>query len=658
MRVQAALSLLGIVVLVSAGTGVARWRRLPPIIQPNPNTERAGMLRDGVLTISLEAKPSLWHVDGPSHPPMTIEAFAEAGKAPMMPGPLVRATLGTEIRFSIRNSLATPLTFLIPGTTHGGPDRYDAMDSIVVAPGATGVLRTKPTAPGNYIYRATTPSIATQFTHLTGVLAGALVIDSAGVAMPSHDRVFVMMGTPDAATRTYFDTVTLANLKIARRRDVFTINGRSWPNTERIQASVGDSLHWRIISASFEPHPMHLHGFYYRVDDFSGPEADQNGRPSKGQMVVTTFMSGFSTMSMTWSPNRPGNWLFHCHFAVHLRPDSALAAPDDPQQRMMIGLVLGTSVTARSGAVAAGRPAAARRLRLVAQVDHPELIPPRAFGRAARTNDSVPNMHFVLEEHGRRVDTQTDLSPELDLVRGEPVLITIVNHLPEPTTVHWHGIEVEDSYVDGVPGFSGEGRHLTPAIAPGDSFEARFTPPRAGTFMYHAHIDEIREQLAGLEGALVVRDSGVARSPDDYTFFLKDDGRAVSRPQAEVNGRATPDTVILHVGRPARLRLLDLSTNYFASLFVLIGTRGSVAGIPRDTLLERWQPVAKDGFDFSATQPAVPARQVISIGETYDFAYTPKEIGSYQLQVWRVEQSGLGIPRKLLITVPIRVERS
>ena len=69
-------------------------------------------------------------------------------------------------------------------------------------------------------------------------------------------------------------------------------------------------------------------------------------------------------------------------------------------------------------------------------------------------------MRFVLEEHGRRTDTGRDFSPEIDLTRGEPVSITIVNHLAEPTSVHWHGIEVEDSYVDGVPGFSGAGTRL------------------------------------------------------------------------------------------------------------------------------------------------------------------------------------------------------
>ena len=655
MRLSSALSLAAIVALTSIATGDVR-RAAAPLVQANSNTHRAGLLRSGVLTVRLEAKNSLLHLDGPSRAPMNIEAFAEVGHAPFMPGPLVRAVTGTEIRFSVRNSLRTPLTFLIPVTMRGGPDRYDAMDSIVIAPGATGVLTTKPTVPGNYIYRATTPSVLARFTHLTGILGGALVIDSAGTTTPPRDRVFVMMGTPDSATRAYYDTVAPTNVRIGRRRDVFTINGRSWPNTERIHANVGDSLHWRIISASFEPHPMHLHGFYYRVDDFSGPETREYERPSKGQMVVTAFMSGFSTMSMTWSPDRPGNWLFHCHFAVHLRPDSLLAAPDDPYDRMMVGLVLGTTVAARRDVAVADTRLTARRLRLIAEVDHPERIAQHAFEKPPSTVDSLPNMHFVIEESGRRIDSHADVSPQLDLVRGQPVSITIVNHLLEATTVHWHGIEVQNSYVDGVPGFSGAGEHLTPAIAPGDSFVARFTPPRAGTFMYHAHIDEIREQLAGLEGALVVRDSGPVRVPEDYTLVFKEAAGGGRRQQAEINGQTNPDTIVLRVGRPARLRLLDLSTNYFATLFVLTETGNSVVAVPGDSSLERWRPMAKDGFDFSEAASPVPARQVISIGETYDFNYTPERSGAFQLQFWRLEDAGLQYAQKLLITVPIRVD--
>ena len=631
----------------------------PATVRPNPNTKRAGVLHDGALTVTLEAKRSLWRFSA-TRPPMTIEAFSEAGNPPLMPGPFIRVPAGTELRLTIRNSLAAPLTFVLPAAIHGGPDRIDAMDSVVVAPGAAGTLIVRADVPGNYIYRGELPNGVTRVSRIAGMLAGAVVVDTeraARAAAPLGGRVFVIMATEDSASAACDDTASTNPLSECRgRRFMYTINGTQWPSTDRIHATVGDSLHWRVINASFQLHPMHLHGFYYRVDSYTGPLAAGYGRPAPGQMVVTQLMAPLSSMSMTWSPDRPGNWLFHCHFALHNTVYPLLATPDDPDMRDMVGLVLGTIVSARPGVVAAGSPSpAARQLRLVAE---------RVATQTLDSDNRMPRVHFVLEERGRRTDTHTDFGPQLDLVRGEPVAITIVNHLAEPTSVHWHGIEVEDSYMDGVPGFSGAGRHLTPAIAPGDSFVARFAPTRAGTFMYHAHFDERREQLSGLEGALIVHESSAQPTPHDHVLFLKGDLGNPGHP-LEINGQPNPDTVVLHVGRPARFRLINLSSavSTIAPLFSLTARPDSAIAISADTMLVRWRPTAKDGFDLPASeQMPSPARAVVGMGETYDFEYTPERPGALQLEVrsisgnLRLEVKSPRQPHSLYIRVPIRVE--
>jgi FtsP/CotA-like multicopper oxidase with cupredoxin domain len=617
-----------------------------PVVRPNPNLESAGVLRNGVLSVTLEAKRSIWHFAA-NHPAMTVNAFAEAGKPALMPGPFIRVPAGTELRLTIRNALGTPLTFVVPAAVRGGPDRTDAMDSIIVAPGAAGTLTTRADVAGNYVYRGELPDGVSKVSHIAGMLAGAIVVDTAPAVRPPRDRVFVIMATEDSVSAVCDDSATVNPLsECPGRRFVYTINGTQWPSTDRIHATVGDSLHWRVINASAQVHPMHLHGFYYRVDALTGPFAGTETPPAPGQLVVTQLLAPLSSMSMTWSPDRPGNWLFHCHFALHNATYSLLAAADDPDMRDMVGLVLGTIVAPRPGVVAAGHPATARRLRLVAEA---------GTGAHAPTDGSratPPRMHFVVEENGQRVDTHTDWSAELDLVRNEPVAITIVNQLAEPTAVHWHGMEVEDSYMDGAPMFSGEGRHLTPAIAPGDSFVARFTPPRAGTFMYHSHFDEQREELAGLDGALIVRDPGTAISPDDHVFFLKGQDRDTAHP-VEIDGQSNPDTVVLHVGQPARLRLLNLSTgtNTATPAFSLTARSDSAAVITTDVLLVQWRPIAKDGFDLPQTERARLAREVVSVGETYDFEYTPTKRGLLQLEV-RIPRA----PGRLLIRVPIRVE--
>src|SRR5262249_37836297 len=139
------------------------------------------------------------------------------------------------------------------------------------------------------------------------------------------------------------------------RQVAFTINGRSWPNTERMSAVVGDTVHWRVINASFDTHPMHLHGFYYRVDSLTGPNVARLGQGEPGRMVVTERMSPYSAMNMTWVPERPGNWLFHCHVSLHLEPRNAPGTTGHVMPDMtanhaltgMVGLVMGITVAPR-----------------------------------------------------------------------------------------------------------------------------------------------------------------------------------------------------------------------------------------------------------------------------------------------------------------------
>jgi len=87
-------------------------------------------------------------------------------------------------------------------------------------------------------------------------------------------------------------------------------------------------------------------------------------------------------------------------------------------------------------------------------------------------------------------------------------------------------------------------------------------------------------------------------------------------------------------------------------MFWLTARPDSVATIARDTMLVRWQLVAKDAFDLpaSARAPRI-AQQIVGVGETYDAEYTPTDPGILRLEV----RGGAG-NHGLLICVPIRVE--
>ncbi|HET9276408.1 MAG TPA: multicopper oxidase domain-containing protein, partial [Gemmatimonadales bacterium] len=457
-------------ILVLASLEPSAGRHALPVAAPNDNARPAGILRDGVLTLRLEVKEAMWYPGGDTLPGRAAAAFAEVGEDPLTPGPLVRVPAGTDVRFLVSNPRSGDTqTFHGPAALHGGSAA--GTDSVIVPPGEQRELRVVGSAPGTYLYRARGNDALTRALGIKDLLAGAVVVDPPGPGPRPRDRVLMLTQLTD--------TIGAGGLPVIRRT-IFAINGRSWPHTERLAATVGDSVRWRLINATIQPHPMHLHGFYFRVDQIAGPAEGEESRRSEGRMAVTHQMTPFSTASTTWVPERAGNWIFHCHFQIHVEPvDNAAAHRGHSTERPhaltgMRGLVVGIVVSPRPGDPAAAEPAARRRLRLVAVRD-------------PGGTDSLPSMRYVLdgETGGDSRRGGPGISLPLVLTRAEPVEITVVNRLGEPTAVHWHGIELE-SYFDGVPGFSGSGARLSPLIAPADSFVARFTPPRAGTFMYHS----------------------------------------------------------------------------------------------------------------------------------------------------------------------------
>ena len=630
--------------LLLTGTGPAPQAALPRAA-PNDNRVAAGVLRDGVLTIALEVRQAMWHPDGDTLPGMTIEAFAEAGKEASVPGPLLRVPAGSEIRGSLRNALGRDTITFYVAARLSRDATADRLDSLVVPPGETRELRLSAATPGTYLYRAISGARGRgrALLRIDGFLAGGFIVDSAGDADPPGDRVLVLQGATDPLVATDPGS-----------REVLAINGRSWPHTERVDATVGDTLRWRLINASIEFHPMHLHGFFYRVDAFhaEAPGA-QDGRPTPGRMVVTQRMPPASTMSISWVPNRAGNWLFHCHFQQHVMPHGPLSAaatrpggPGDHTDHVnhaltgMGGLVMGILVRPRLGERIVELRTARRRLRLVAIRD-------------TGFPDSLPSLRFVLEERGaRRLEAGPGFSPTISLMQGEPVSIMVVNRLAEPTAVHWHGIELE-SYFDGVAGFSGSGRRLAPIVSPGDSFEVRMTPPRSGTFIYHSHVDEPRQHRAGLVGALIVHDPTPSDSVEDHVFFVKN-ARAGSQASAEfeINGKQDPDTLVLRVGRRYRLRFIGLQVTNPNATVTLTGRPDSVIGNLRDTSLVQWRRIAKDAIEVpEADQTLRAAREVISMGETYDFEFVPAKRGELRIEV------RVAVPQpRLMVRAPIRVE--
>lgn len=158
--------------------------------------------------------------------------------------------------------------------------------------------------------------------------------------------------------------------------------------------------------------------------------------------------------------------------------------------------------------------------------------------------------------------------PTLRVRQNQPVRLLVENRLPEPTTVHWHGIRLNNA-ADGVPGLTQE------PIAPGGSFLYEFTCPDAGTFWYHPHVNSVAQLGRGLVGLLIVEEEQAVSFHQDLSLVLKDwhlnaDGsfapftshRAAARVGTlgnvpTVNGAASQTLEVL-AGSHVRLRIANL----------------------------------------------------------------------------------------------------
>src|SRR5262245_4068621 len=271
-----------------------------PQVAANDNRQEAGSAANGTVTVSLVAGRGKWRPEEGDGPALDVAAFGEEGGSLRTPGPLLRAPEGAEMVVRVRNTLSDSLQI------HGFVTRPASDDAVLSVPaGEMREVRFAVGAPGTYFYWASTVrSTLTARKAIESQLGGALIVDRRGDA--SADRVFVMTEWDD--TRVRIDELVTPEV-----RRVFAINGFLWPHTERLDERVGRAVRWRIVNLTQAGHPMHLHGFYFTVQAVGTGLADTVYQPGAYRLVVTELMAPDGTMQLAWTPERVGNWLFHCH---------------------------------------------------------------------------------------------------------------------------------------------------------------------------------------------------------------------------------------------------------------------------------------------------------------------------------------------------------
>jgi FtsP/CotA-like multicopper oxidase with cupredoxin domain len=579
-------------------------------VLPNDNRHPAGTRDRGTLTLTLRAGRGTWHPEGPGGAALSIDAFGETSSSLTVPAPLIRVEEGTLIVASIRNDLDAMLR--VHGLcAHDGT----ACPPLDIPPAQTREARFLSGRAGTYHYWASAIGAPIPFRELSG----AFVVDPSGGGVDA-DRVMVITEwsslTPDQLRQVLAADDSGEAFVTLKPRVAFMVNGLSWPATERLTYRLGQHVRWRIVNLSSQAHPMHLHGFHFEVESLGDGLRDRPIEAQDRHPVVTQLLQGGATMTMTWTPEREGNWLFHCHIMHHVSPERRLSASAPPGadhhanhggSAGMAGMILGVTVVGppavpRSGVASGDRPP--RKLTLL---------------MARNPAGPQPSFGFVLSGDGISPSPTPDRvstpGPALVLRRNEPVEITVVNRLGESTALHWHGMEL-DSIYDGVHGWSGDATHPAPLIQPDQSFVVRFTPPRSGTFIYHTHLHDERQLPLGLYGPMIVVDPGETFDPEtDHVLTVSRSGLDPASPDVLIpatpvvlNGDPAP-RLVWKAGARHRVRLINITPD---DIFT-VSLQTSQGPVP-------WTPVTKDGapMPVGARAPQ-PARQTIAVGETYDF---------------------------------------
>jgi len=184
--------------------------------------------------------------------------------------------------------------------------------------------------------------------------------------------------------------------------------------------------------------------------------------------------------------------------------------------------------------------------------------------------------------------------PTLAATVGDVLEIRLINHLAEPTVVHWHGLRIPAA-MDGT-------ERVQRPVGPGETFTYRFRLPDAGTFWYHSHFNETVQLERGLYGALIVRAADEPVFDADRTLVLDDveleedgqikppgwwieshDGREGNT--RLVNGRREPE-IRMAAGQMERWRIVNAASARYVRLsvggrpFAIIGTDGGLIPAP------------------------------------------------------------------------------
>ncbi|MEP7003982.1 MAG: copper oxidase [Chloroflexota bacterium] len=261
---------------------------------------------DGAVKVfDLEAAVTGWTI----LPGIQVAAYAFNGQ---VPGPRIRIKQGDQVRFVVRNALPDPTSVHWHGLAVPNP-----MD------GPAGITQAAIPPGGSFTYAFTARQQGTYFYHSHAEpdrqqalgLYGALIVDGPA-PVASYDQELVVQ----LQEWMYKDGYTFPAMPMdGMQPNFFTINGKAYPATDRVQLTQGEKLLVRFIgSQSGFIHPMHIHGGPFTIVATDGETVPEGARLSKDTVNVAPG----ERYDVIWTAREPGKWLLHCHINHHTTNDN------------------------------------------------------------------------------------------------------------------------------------------------------------------------------------------------------------------------------------------------------------------------------------------------------------------------------------------------
>jgi hypothetical protein len=263
--------------------------------------------------------------------------------------------------------------------------------------------------------------------------------------------------------------------------------------------------------------------------------------------------------------------------------------------------VIGAGTLAPGTLIAGGL--AAEHARVIAEERRPlavdrgefrSVVTPDVPDLAFEMDGSVKVFHLVAEPVRQEIFPGKILNlwgyngsapgPTIQARQGERVRIIVDNHLPEPTSMHWHGFDIPFA-MDGGPGLSQD------AISPGGRYVYEFTLQQEGTLFYHSHM--AMQEMMGMIGAFIMHPAEAYDPPaeKDFAIILQEYALLPNNPTPNsmsmefnwltLNGKSGPANtpLIVRLGDRVRLRFINLGMDHHpihmhGHQFVITGTEG------------------------------------------------------------------------------------